>query len=87
MSVLENIMTTPNELNEEENSYCNAMLDSVDKENRINHSSLDTSSGLVNDINSRVKELTGTIKSYDQDKNGVLPLLSKLNPDIQDGVK
>lgn len=87
VSVLENIMTTLNELNEKENSYCSAVLDSADKENRINHSSLDTSLGLVKDINSRVKELTATIKSYAQDENGVLPLLSKLTSDIQDGVK
>lgn len=48
--------------------------------------SVNTSLGLVKDINFRVKELTSTIKSHAQDENGVLPLLSQLSSDIEGGI-
>jgi len=86
VSVLEDIMSTLNELNKKEEAYCNSVLDSADKENKINHSSLDLSLELVKDINSRVKELTSTIKSHVHDEDGVLPLLSKVSEGVQDGV-
>jgi len=86
VSVLEDIMTTLNELNNKEEAHCNAMLDSADKENKINHTSLDLSLELVTDINSRVKDLTSTIKAYAQDENGLMPLLSKMTEDVQNSV-
>jgi len=86
VSVLDSIMSTLNELQKKEETYCNASIDSAEKENSINHASLNLSTELVKDINSRVKELTSTIKSYAQDENGVLPLLSKITEDIKDDV-
>ena len=86
VSVLEDIMTTLNELNKKEETYCNTMLDSADKENKINHASLNLSLELVQDINTRVKDLTSTIKSCAQDENGIMPLLSKITEDVQDSV-
>jgi len=86
VSVLDNIMTTLNELQKKEEVYSKATIDSAGKENSINHASLNLSIELVKDINSRVKELTATIKSYAQDENGVLPLLSKITEDIKGDV-
>jgi len=86
VSVLDSIMVTLNELKKKEESYCKASIDSAEKENQVNHASLNLSTELVKDINLRVKELTATIKSYAQDENGVLPLLSKITEDIKDDV-
>jgi len=86
IAVLEKIMSTLNSLSKTEEEYCSTAIESAEKGNKDGHESLNLSVELVKEVTNRVSELTSLIKSLVQDDNGIVPLLSKLTEDVQQGV-
>jgi len=82
-TVLEDIISTLNNLSKKEEEYCDTTIDSAEKGNKISHQSLDQSLTIMKEISTRVATLTSTIKSHAQDEKGIMPVISKMSQDVQ----